>query len=142
MFGAHTRQLLIAHVGDLHILCGFVCPRVDDANNGAVQTNANWGIFLVEAAIVSSRRYDIFHGIARNRLRDQRSNQQASDGSIPVWKVEDVGFFLFRIIAEIHAGKTGIAVAAVIVWRLIARECRYCIDPDGEEIVGVALKKF
>ena len=65
-------------------MSGDAAGHLAHAHHRAVQANPHRRVRAIETAVVGDRRHDVFARAARNRVRDQRSHQQARDRRVAV----------------------------------------------------------
>src|SRR5216684_5092476 len=108
--------------------------------HSTAQADSHGRAIAVEAAVVGPTRHYVFHGVPRNRAWNKGPHQQASDGSVSIGKVKDVGLFLL-FISQVHSLKAGVSYAAVVIAPDVAIKRRHRVDAHGKQIVGKTLKK-
>ena len=88
MFSANAMRLAVTHIGDIDMT---VAIRMTDIDRRTVQADPRIVGFLIEQAIVDSRRHKVFHRITRNGFRNQLANERSCNTGVAVGEVKDIG---------------------------------------------------
>ena len=109
-------------------------------NYRAIQPDAHSRAALIELAVVRLRGHNVFHGVARNRARNEGPHKQPGDGGVSIREMKDVRFFFFPF-ADPQAGETGISERAIVITSVETGQRGDRINADAEQIVRKRLEK-
>src|SRR6266851_3173456 len=130
-----------AHVSDSHTLCRVRWALVLRVNYRAIQPDAYGRAGPIELAVVRLCGHDVFHGVARNRVRNEGPDKQPGDGGVSIREMKNVRFFLFPFV-DLQAGETGISERAIVITSIETGQRGDRINADAEQIVGKRLEKW